>query len=384
MKFPFLASLALASLASSSLTIAADNAHLIPDYHAPVASTAMSAKTVGSTPTAGTPMVSAYRAYPPSCAAYPLPDKPTGPIYSTTIAALANPVIATSGIFFSTTESLTVTVWRLPCSSSGANVPYNTAGAKNAITLVRIDRADDTVTSTWPMMPLLLVSQGSVDFTSPKSFVRLASEPNTVLSDRRYGNPYDLFKTSTTYVLENYPSASAGQFNFNAAFTLRAAGGASTVSDITIPAYAPAADTYPDASNPIALDGYAAAQYYNPERNEGLLVQVAEGYDTGNPKRRQLVIDLLTKDTANNPFWIVGAAAFDPVAGGVRGLDIPVSYLVENNASLAWGSIHVAMTSCNQMSLTFTPAAGLPANVPSITGTIAYARLLSANGMSCE
>lgn len=383
MKCLVLASLALASLASSSLTIAAE-AHLLPDYRAPVAAPTQPAKVVGNTPTAGTPMASAYRAYPPSCAAYPLPDRPSVPAYTGITLALANPVVSANGIYFSSTESLAVSVWRLPCSSSGTGVPYNNAGAKNAMTLVRIDRADDSSTTTLPMMPLLLVSQGTIDFTSTKSYVRLANEPNTVLSDRRYGNPYDLFKTSTTYVLENYPSADAGHFNFNAAFTLRVAGGTGTVTDISVPAYTPTADTYPDAFNPIALDGYAAAQYYNPERNEGLIVQVAEGYDGNNPKRRQLVLDLLTKDTADNPFWIVGAAAFDLVAGGVRGLDVPVTYLAQGNSSLAWGTIHVAMTSCNQMSLTFTPVADLPANVPSITGTVAYARLLSANGMSCE
>lgn len=385
MKFSVLASLALASLASSSLTIAADNsAHLLPDYHAPVAIAAQPAKVVGSTPTVGTPMVSTYRAYPPSCAAYPLPDRPSVPAYTGIVAALANPVVGASGIYFSTTESLSITVWRMPCSSSGASVPYNTAGAKNAMTLVRIDRADDSSTTTLPMMPLFLVSQGSIDFTSAKSYVRLATEPNTILSDRRYGNPYDLFRTSTTYVLENFSNADSGQFNFNAAFTLRVTGGTGTATDISVPAYAPAADTYPDAFNPIALDGYAAAQYYNPERNEGLIVQVAEGYDGANPKRRQFVFDLLTKDAASKPFWIVGAAAFDPVAGGVRGLDIPVTYLVDNNAAQTWGSVHVAMPSCNQMSVTFTPAADLPTGVPSITGTVAYARLLSANGMSCE
>lgn len=384
MKFPVLASLALASFASSSPAMAADNAHLLPDYHAPVAAATLPAKAVGNTPTVGTPMVNTYRAYPPSCAAYPLPDRPSVPAYTGIVAALANPVISPNGIYFSTTESLSITVWRMPCSSSGASVPYNTAGAKNAMTLVRIDRADDASTTTLPMMPLMLVSQGSIDFASAKSYVRLATEPNTVLSDRRYGNPYDLFKTSTTYVLENFSNADAGQFNFNAAFALRVTGGTGTATDISVPAYSPTTDTYPDAFNPIALDGYAAAQYYNPERNEGLIVQVAEGYDGANPRRRQLVLDLLTKDAAGKPFWIIGAAAFDPVAGGVRGLDVPVTYLVDNNAALGWGKIHVAMTSCSQMSLAFTPNADLPAGVPSISGTIAYARLLGANGMACE
>ena len=139
-----------------------------------------------------------------------------------------------------------------------------------------------------------------------------------------------------------------------------------------------------DAFAALPLDGYAAAQWYNPERNEGVIVQVAEGYDGDNPRRRQVVIDLLTKDPAGKPFWIVGSAAFDPVAGGVRGLDIPVSYLVTGNATADWGSIHIALTNCTRMDVAFTPKTGLPQDVPVINGTITYTRLLSANGMLCE
>ena len=386
MKQPLPAAFALVCLATSTLAFAGGQTFPAPNFAVSGPQATSSPKAAGASIAPGTPMANAYRSYPPSCAAYPLPDKPSGPAYSGVAAALANPMLDSNNAWvFTATENLTVTVWRLPCSSSGASVPYNNAGAKNAMTLVRIDRADDSATATTPIMPQILVFQGDVTSSNfdPRKNIRLASEPNTVLSDRKYGSAYDMFTTSTTFVLENRSSADAAHFNFNAAFTLQMNAGYGSVSG-SVPAYAPAADTYPDASSPIALDGYAAAQYYNPERNEGLLVQVAEGYDSNNPKRRQLVLDLLTEDTANNPFWIVGAAAFDPVAGGVRGLDVPVTYLVQGNSSLAWGSIHVAMTSCNQMSLTFTPVADLPANVPSITGTVAYARLLSANGMSCE
>lgn len=373
MKFSVLASFALASLASSSLTIAAANdAHLFPDYHAPVSAnvTAQPSKAAGSTSTVGTPMANAYRDYPPSCSAYPLPDKASGPSQTSAVTAFA---YTSTGA--ASSENINVTVWRLPCSSSGASTPYNATGGKNAMTLVRIDRNDDTVTSIVPLRPRLFITQGATNY----GLVRVAAEPNTVVSEAAFGVA---MQNSGTYVLENY-SGSTARLDFLGAFKLTVAGGLATV-DISVPAYAPTQDTYPDAFNPIALDGYAAAQYYNPERNEGLIVQVAEGYDGANPKRRQLGFDLLTKDAANKPFWIVGAAAFDPVAGGVRGLDIPVSYLVDNNATQAWGKVHVAMTSCSQMSVTFTPAAGLPTGVPSITGTIAYARLLSANGMSCE
>jgi len=385
MKSSFLASFALAALtASAGSTAAETTSRLLPNFGVPSATPAQQPKVAGATATVGTPMVNAYRAYPPSCASYPLPDKPSGPTYTGAAVGLY-PYISSYDVTFYPGETLTATVWRVPCSSSGASVPYNTVGAKNAMTLVRIDRANDTVTTNVPMVPLVLVLQGSVTAANadPKTNVRLATEPNTVSAETPYGNLYNLFTTSTTYVLENRPSATAAHFNFNDAFTLELMTGYAS-ANITVPAYTPTADTYPDASNPIALDGYAAAQYYDPDRNEGLIVQVAEGYDGAHPARRQVIFELLTKDTANQPYWIVGSAAFDPVAGGVRGLDIPVSSLIENNANEPWGSVHIAMPSCNQMSVTFTPKAGLPATAPSISGTIAYDRLLSANGMLCE
>lgn len=384
MKLSLFAPLALVALTASLESTAAETTHLLPNYGLPAASSAQQPKVAGSTATVGTPMANANRAYPPSCASYPLPDKPSGPTYSGAAVGLA-PYISTYDVTFYSTEALTATVWRVPCSSSGNPVPYNSAGAKNAMTLVRIDRADDTVATNVPMVPLVLVLQGSVTSSNAdaKTNVRLATEPNTVSSDTPYGNLYNLFTTSTTYVLENRSSANAVHFNFNDAFTLQMRTGYATV-EIPVAAYAPTTDTYPDAFNPMPLDGYAAAQWYNADRNEGLILQVAEGYDGANPKRRQVVFDLLTEDSAGNPFWIVGNAAFDPVAGGVRSIDVPVSYLVENNEQQGWGTAHLVMTDCSHMNVTFTPKADLPESVPSISGPITYDRLLSANGMVCE
>lgn len=371
MKLAFRSTFALAALAASSFAASADAPSFAAPHHdAPTASGSPSGKAAGATATAGTPMANAYRSYPPSCASYPLPDKPSGPTYSAPLSTYAS---TSNG--YATTETLTVTVWRIACSSSGAAVPYNTGGAKNAMTLVRFDRADDTVTSVVPLRPRAFITQGNTTY----GIVRVAAEPNTVASETSYGVP---MQKSGTYVLENYVGASP-RYDFLGAFKLTIVGGVGNV-DISVPAYAPTADTYPDAFKPMALDGYAAAQYYNPERNEGLIVQVAEGYSSANPTHRQLAFDLLTTDAAGQPFWIVGSAAFDPVPGGIRSLDIPVSYLIENNAIKDWGRVHLVMTHCNELNVTFTPNTDLPEGVPSISGPISYTRLLSANGMMCE
>ena len=341
---------------------------LLPDYGAPAATDALSAKAAGTTPASGTPGANSYRAYPPSCAAYPLPDKPTGPTYSATISALANPIIsASSGIFFSSSETLTVTVWRLPCSSSGAPVPYNSSGAQNAITLVRLDRADDSVTTTLPMMPLLLVSQGSIDFTSAKSYVRLASEPNSVLSDRRYGNPYDLFKTSTTYALENYPSADAGHFNFNEAFTLRAAGGTGSAVDISVPAYAPTSETYPGAGAPMPFDGYAAKQWIAD--NQGLLMQVTEQQDARGVTFRQLVTDLEIQNPGGSSEWLFANQTFPT---GATSVTANLNYRVDAQTLKPWGTAEYVLVDCNHLDVTYTPSADLPADAPAqdLSGTM--------------
>ena len=371
MKHTLLPALALALFAAAPCGASTPVAGPAPNYTVPGARAPVAAKKVGTTTTVGTPMVDDYRSYPPSCAAYPLPDKPVGTTWSATVPAYA--VTNTT----STVENLVVTVWRLPCSSSGQATPYGAAGTRHAMTLVRVDRADDTITTVIPLRPRLLMTQGTAEY----GVIRVALEPNTVVSEVAYAAQ---MPHSETFVLENYALSGAARFDFNAAFKLNVLGGTGTSIDINVPAYAPTQDTYPDAFAPLPLDGYAAAQWYDPERNEGVIVQVAEGYDGANPKRRQVVIDLLTKDGAGRPFWIVGSAAFDPVPGGVRGLELPVSYLVTDNATQEWGAVHLSMADCTHLNIAFAPRTGLPADVPVINGTITYSRLLSANGMLCE
>jgi hypothetical protein len=288
-------------------------------------------------------------------------------------------------------ENVTVTVWRIPCSSSGAEAPYNHDGAPNAITLLRIDRSTDNEgqESIYPTFPILQVKQGSIDFTitsgtvtmrNPKSYPRVASEPNTVRESANYDNA---IIDSTTFVLENFPDQGSGYFNFNDAFTLRVdpnVPGVIQPVDIAVPEYAPTETTYPLAFAPRPLDGYAAAQWVNTELNQGLLVQVTEQVQ-GASIVRQLVFDLLSEDLAGDPLWLVGNAAFNV---GQTSLTVDVNYLGNGLAQLPYGSAKFELHDCNRLDVTFTPNANLPAPIPAFEGLTTYDRLFTPNGMPCE
>lgn len=332
-------------------------------------------KTMGSATYPGTPMANAFRAYPPSCAADPLPDKASGSTWSGRV-----PLFASNTANQAFTETVTVTVWRLACSSSGLVTRYNPTGAYNAMTLMRVDRdaANEGVRTRWPYFPQIQAAQGGIGFTDAKSLVRVASEPNTVISEFSYGIP---ILDSTTFVLENYPYDGAGYFTFSDAFTLRVQPYLQGVAplDINIPAYTPTSSTYPDAFAPLPLDGYAAAQWVHGD--DGLLVQVTEQYDSSGRMTRQLVFDLLVEDNNGNPLWLVGNAPF-PV--DATSLTINAIYLGPGLTHVPWGKLKFVVANCNELDVTFAPNPGLPASVPAFTGTTTFNRLFNANGMVCE
>jgi hypothetical protein len=332
-------------------------------------------KTMGTQPYPGTPGVNLFRAYPPSCAADPLPNHASGPAGSVHTARV--PLYVNN----STLENVTVTVWRIACSSSGSHPPYNPAGNFNAMTLVRIDRDNDSNTTSLPRFPLVTASQGSIGFNTTASLVRLAAEPNTVVSEIPFDAPFPL---STTFALENYPYTASGYFTFSDAFTIRFdpyLPGIVNPVDIAVEDYNPTAATYPDAFNPLPLDGYAAAQWVNVPLNEGLLVQVTEQGQANGTTQRQLVFDLLTQDLNHNPLWLVGNA---PFAVGATSIEMDAIYLGANLTHLPWGKAKFVLQDCGHIDVTFTPNAGLPAPIPSFAGTTTYGRLFDANGMVCE
>lgn len=341
---------------------------------------AIVAKVAGTNPRPGTPKANALRAYPPSCAASPLPDKPSGPTYSKRVVLYKTNYARSIGL----TEEVTITVWRVACSSSGATTRYSPAGGNNAMTLVRIDRdaAFEGISLAFPVFPFLLIKQGDIEFGDFDSLARSAFEPNTSVSEVAYDSP---IVNSTTYVLENFAIQDAGYFLFNQAFKLKAdpklEGIGYTPPVIDVPAYAPTVADYPDAFAARPLDGYAAAQWINAELNEGLLLQVTEAVGSNGALQRQIVFDLLLEDTNGDPLWLVGNAAFLP---NDRSLEIELGYLVNGLQLQPWGTATVEVADCNHLDVTYVPNDGLAEPIPTFSGLTTYDRLFTANGMTCE
>ena len=324
----------------------------------------------------GTPMANAFRAYPPSCAADPLPNQPSGPTWTAVVPLYARDAGGTEYV-----EEATVTVWRIACSSSGAETDYNPTGAHNAMTLFRIDRdaeyEGDAV--IFPTFPVIRVSQGG-GFVGLESIPRVALEPNTILSEVVFDTP---IVDSTTYVLENYVYQGYGYFTFSDGFTLQVdpvIPGEAPVN-INVPAYEPTQGSYADAFAPRPIDGYSAAQWVNYELNEGLLLQVTEQVQPNGTMVRQVVFDLLLEDNDGEPLWLIGNAAF-PV--DARSLRIDLAYLGNGLAQIPWGTATIEVADCNHLDVDFDARNDLIAPIPAFDGVTTYERLFTPNGMTCE
>ncbi len=358
---------------------------------APGTAAGTTAKVMGIHTQPGTPGPNDFRAYPPSCAADPLPDKASGPQYTASV-----PLYATdpNNVQTAVIEVATVTVWRIACSSSGAHQIYNPNGYPNAITLVRIDRHDDTITSDVPRFPLLQVKQGSIDFTvagggrNPASFVRAAVEPNTVVSEMAFDNPV---VTSTTYALENNPYQGSGYFAFSDAFTLRIdpfIAGVTPV-DISVPAYIPSQATYPDAYTNLPISGYMSSAWYSPDHNgEGLVVQLLENPDGVT---HAVFAAWYTYDALGLPFWLIAQGVINP--GDKAMLNAPVTYLTgggfAGNFGAAadthtWGTMSMSFPDCNTIHFTYSGQTDAQTAGPAGSGTRDWTRLASVNGLTCE
>lgn len=329
-----------------------------------------------------TPHANGFRTYPPSCAADPLPDTPSGPLLAQQRIPLYARSTTTGGEF---AEDVTLTIWRLACSSSGQLTPYNGDGEKNSITLMRIDRDANANPDHYVTFPFITVSQNGSSFDdTPYSQLRAATEPNTVISDTPFGAPVP--GSGATYVLENYPYVDYYSFFYNYAFSLRV----DPVLDvqpveISIPDYTPSQQEYPDAYNVLPFDGYAAAQWVGKTRpDDGLLVQISEqwtGTGADATYSRQLIFDLLTKDQNGNAIWLVGNAPFNKDALSVT---MDALYINGPRPFPHWGKVTFTFPHCNRLDVNFVPDGGLPSPVPVINGSAEYSRLFSANGMMCE
>lgn len=325
----------------------------------------------------------AFRAYPPSCAADPLPTDPTGnPVYTADIPLYTRDF---AGAAY-TPEVVTVYIWRVPCSSSGNLAPYNTDGLENAMVLMRIDRPGaNPSTSIFPTFPSITSNQGS----STGNLVRSAVEPNTVISEAAYDTPI-LFK-STYYVLENYPYDGYGYTYFNSAFDLfidpyldDACTGCTTFN---VGDYVPTPTNYPTAFQDLPIDGYMSATWYDTAHSgEGMLIQVIDSGATS----RTLFAAWYTYDGLGLPFWITAQGTFTVGANSVNATGYYqtgggfAGDFGSGTTQHTWGSVNFSFPNCYQMDFSYNGAASDVPSGPAGSGSRTWTRLADTNGLWCE
>ncbi|MEP6940442.1 MAG: hypothetical protein ABI846_11825 [Rudaea sp.] len=345
----------------------------------------------------------ASRAYPAGCFSdtqpsvagniEPLPVTPSGPLYGGAVTLYA---YNTQLVNHDTTENVTITIWRLPCSSSGDKTGYNPDGGAVAATLIRIQRsaASNGTTLIYPTFPAIRIAQGSIGFDDAnfRDYARVVAEPNTVIADTNIDAPVI---SSTTYVLENYPYSGASVFAFNQSFQIRFDNGYTDTSGnpigqtvFSIPAYNPTASSYPAASQPLPINGYLSGSWYDPTHSgEGILTQV---YDNDG-KTRIFAATWYTFDQAGIPFWLVASATFSVGATSIP--NMAVGYRTGGGFAGSftppapqqnWGTMTVSFPNCQKMTFSYNGAATAVNGGPAGSGTKTFTRLGSINSLACQ
>lgn len=326
------------------------------------------------------PRPNSYRAYAPSCVSHPLPETFSGPLYPAPQAfrvLLAARDEQLPGFF---EETVNVRLWRIPCSSSGQFY--------DAVTLLAIDRdpANEGNTRRYPLFPGLRLTQGN----NQRLYVRAADEPNTVLSHTYADEP---LIDSGTYVLENFPTnaATTALWDFNNQFTLTFLNffNGDPGQNITVPAYNPTQQTYPDAFGNISINGYLTGNWLDEAHSgEGMLVQV---FDLPNNSTQVLfTFAWFTFGPDGRPFWLFGAL---PISRDTRGpIDVPTIFHTNggfagnfgpSTTTTPWGSVRFSFPSCYKMDFRYsstTTAAGVPVG----TGNRSWVRTVETNALTCE
>jgi hypothetical protein len=338
------------------------------------------------------------RAYPASCFSDTLPATlsglpatPSGVLFSAPVT-----LFATNGSGASGAETVTITIFRVPCSSSGNKLSYNTDGGPVSATLMRIQRQAqyDGDTTLVPTVPDVRIAQGSVAFddANGQDYVRVAPDPNTVQSD--VAIDATLVVDSTTFVLENYATASAGGFfDFNQAFNIRfdnhiQQSGITPQFFLNVAAYNPTQATYPGAFLPLPIDGYMTGAWYDSAHGgEGILSEVL---DTGDGKTRLFVATWYTFDSTGLPFWLTASGGFNIGATSLQ--KIPVTYRTGGGFAgnftapipqPAWGTMNVKFPDCQTMTFDYASTT-TDVNAPQGSGTRTWKRIGNINSLNCE
>ena len=336
--------------------------------------------------TGGPRVANPYRAYPPSCGIYPLPDTPSGGfVQSTTVPLYTRDGAGNAG----NPENATITIWRVACSSSGAETPYNFDGGYNAMLLMRIDRSSNDQ-NVVPTMPLLTSAQSTSGGTA-SAYVRAAQDPNTVASEL----PFDasIFATSSVYVLENYDDPTnlgLTFFDYDFNFTIDPVldDNCTGCATIGVPGYSPTSSTYPAQFQDLPIDGFMSTSWYDSTHSgEGIMMQI---FDNGDGATRTLFAAWYTYDDNGIPFWLViqGSAPF-----GARSFsNVPVYYYTGGGFAgnfsgvdqHVWGTMNISFPDCATMTFDFNGAASDVGGGPAGQGSRTFSRLANVNGLTCE
>ncbi len=334
-------------------------------------------------------VANSYRAYPASCLSYPLPTTPAGLLATKTVT-----LFATNANKTASSEDVTITIWRQPCSSSGTKLSYDPDGGPVAATLMRIQRQSqyEGDATLYPVLPDIRIAQRTIAFDDPNGLdrVRIAQEPNAILSDTPIDTPIIY---SSTYVLENYPSSSAGFFLFNTSFNVRFDNGYTGANNIPtgqttlgVLDYYPDQNTYPSAFQPLPINGYMSGSWYDPAHGgEGILSEVLE-----IPPLRLMTIAWYTYDQAGLPFWFTASGTFN--IGDTQVLNMPASYQTGGGfagnftpplAKSSWGTVSVQFSDCNTMKFSYSGSAA-PVQGPVGADTRTWSRIGNINSLTCE
>jgi hypothetical protein len=305
-----------------------------------------------------------YRAYPPSCLNAPLPfglylNDPNA--VSKTITLTGDP-LSNDATERNYTENDVVTVFRVPCG-----------GTESAL-LLEIDRPSNASSQPYPVFPGVSVGNGFVP--------RVASDPNTFYSTVY---AYDPLFDSTVVVFENIVGDQL--LNYQQALTV-SVDNLSGSAAVQFPIVAYNASAYTANFQPLPLSGYQSGNFYdNTHGGEGIQVEVGETQTAG---QYYITVAWYTFDDSGVPYWLFGQGAF---TAGATSANLQMIY--ETNGGFAgnftkatavnWGTLtNVNFPDCNTMRFTYTANPGLPAGVPSGSGTKQWTRLTQINGLTCQ
>ncbi|HMM56502.1 MAG: hypothetical protein DYH18_04230 [Xanthomonadales bacterium PRO7] len=311
------------------------------------------------------------RAYPPSCLNSPMPlgmwqNDPNALVGQ--VKLIGDPYAGGNEATYS--ETVKIYVFRVACTSG------------LSATLMEIDRPSSMEgnTSLYPTLPAVSVAQGSNNI-----YVRLANDPNTFFSTAYSLNP---LINSDVFVLENFYGGSI-QLNYNNALTLTVDtlnnNDPNRYTNFPLSNYNPS--QYPAAALSLPISGYMTGNWYDiTHSGEGIQVEVGELQGSNNP--RYITIAWYTYDSAGIPYWLFGSGVFN---SGDTSATVTLGYssggsFAGSGASATqklWGTFNVQFPSCNTMQFTYQSAAGLPAGVPTGSGTKSWTRLTQMNGLTC-